>query len=99
MNYIELDSKELQEVWEQLTRAVIALESSTNLTPFEQEERSKLVRRLNRRYEVLSNRAQYNRILKLKMTQQKQLPKFLKGLAIGIVLGLFWYGIFLVVTK
>lgn len=99
MNYIELDSKELQEVWEQLTRAVTDLESSDNLTQFEQEEKSKLVRRLNRRYEVLSNRAQYNRISEIKMTQQTQLTKFLKGLAIGIAIGLFWYATFIVLTK
>lgn len=99
MNYIESDNKELQEVWEQLTRAVTDLQSSGNLTQFEQEEKSKLVRRLNRRYDVLNNRAQYNRTLGIKVAQVNETKKILKGISIAVAIGLLWYILLVLLIK
>ena len=99
MNYIESDSKELQEIWEQLISAIQDLESSDNLPQVEKDQKAQIVRRLNRRYSVLSNRARYNRVLEVKMERESQIVKFIKGLAIGIGLGLFWYITAIVLVK
>lgn len=91
MSYIESDNKELQDLFEQLVRAVQDLESSDNLTQFERDEKAKFIRQLNRRYEVLNNRAQHNRVMEMKLEHKSQLKKILGGIAVGIVTALLWF--------
>lgn len=85
MSYLMQDQKDLQEVWEQLLNAITDLETSDFLSETEREQKAQIVKRLNRRYDVLSNRARTTRQLEIKRKEKRNLKVFVITLTTGFL--------------
>lgn len=84
------DNKDLQETWEALSRAIDDLNTSGHLTPPEIQAKYELVKRLNRRYDTLTNRVMHNVFRVQQETNKKENFKLAKEILVILSLGVLF---------